>query len=101
MSEIAYASIDPTDSSMNTFIFGVSNIIRGLKPHPMCNLIIEMQVPRNPNDKSYFISYGWTLINVFDLHREVAQGIWRLPLYQSPVQASLDLRDIGALRLVP
>ena len=67
----------------------------------MSKLIIEIQVQRNPNDKMYFVSYGWTLINLFSLQREINQGIWRLPLYQSPVQPSLDMRDIATLKLVP
>ena len=75
-----YAQSDPTDNQMNCVVFGISNILRGMKAHPMSNLVIEMQV-QSARDKSYFVSYGWTLINLFNLQRELNQGIWRLPLY--------------------
>ena len=101
MSDIAYTTTDPTDGDMMAVIFGVSNIVRGLKSHPITNLVVEMQVPRSPTDKTNFISYGWTLINIFNFDREVATGTWRLPLYQAPVQTSLDIRDISTLKLVP
>lgn len=51
-------------------VFGISNILRGMKAHPMSNLVIEMQV-QSPRDKQYFVSYGWTLINLFDLQRDM------------------------------
>ena len=29
------------------------------------------------------------------------KGIWRLPLYQAPLEANLDIRDIDTLKLIP
>jgi hypothetical protein len=42
--DVHYSQVDPTDGTMNVVIFGLSNIIRGLKAHPMSNLVIECQV---------------------------------------------------------
>ena len=67
----------------------------------MTNFIVEMQVPKTASDNTNWVSYGWTILNVFDLKREINSGIWKLPLYQSPVLASLDTRDINTLQRIP
>ena len=40
-------------------------------------------------------------MNVFDFQRELNRGLWRLPLYQCPVNLQLDTRDINTLKLIP
>ena len=82
-------------------MFKQSNIFKGIPPHPMTNFIVEMQVPKTASDNTNWVSYGWTILNVFDLKRDLNSGIWKLPLYQSPVLASLDTRDINTLQRIP
>jgi len=76
------ATVDPTDSNMKYIGIDKSNLIKGIKAHPSCNLVIEVQVPKvnNYNDVTW-VAYGWTIINLFDYKRDVNAGTWRLPLY--------------------
>ena len=37
-------------------------------------------------------------MNLFDVERFLSIGLWRLPLYQAPVNAALDTRDIETLK---
>jgi hypothetical protein len=67
----------------------------------MTNFVVEMQVPKSASNPDTWVSYGWTILNVFDLKREMNSGVWKLPLYQSPVQASIDCRDINTLQRIP
>lgn len=50
------------------------------------------------NDPNWFVSYGWTILPLFDTDRKLLAGIWKLPLYQAPVLTSLDVRDIETLK---
>lgn len=36
-----------------------------------------------------------------DVKLQVNSGVWKLPLYQSPVQATMDCRDINTLQRIP
>jgi len=94
-----YAVRDPTDGLFNAFILGKSNLIKGVQAHASSNIIIEVQVPRpGQADENFFVSFGWTLLNLFDIERRLNAGLFQLPLYQAPVRTGLDVRDIDSLR---
>lgn len=60
-----------------------------------------MQVPKpnGPNDR--FVSFGWTVLNLFDTYYELNRGIFKLPLYVSPTKTDIDIRDIPFLKRIP
>ena len=47
------------------------------------------------------MSFGWTLLNLFDLYYELNRGVFKLPLYISPTKTDLDVRDIPWLKRIP
>jgi hypothetical protein len=59
-------------------------------------------VPK-PNSGKFdkYISYGWTLLNLFDSFYELNRGIFKLPIYMSPTKTDLDVRDIHMLKKIP
>ena len=79
-------TIDPTDASMKYVPINKSNMLKGIKAHPSCNLIIEVQVPKPTEsyEEQQYIAYGFSMINLFDFKRAINAGVWRLPLYQCP-----------------
>ena len=48
-----------------------------------------------------YVSFGWTLLNLFDLYYELNRGVFKLPLYISPTKTDLDVRDIPWLKRIP
>ena len=79
-----------------------SNLLKGIEAHPSCNIILEVQVQQaNQDNEGWFVSFGWTLLNLFDHRRDLDKGVWKLPLYQSPTVAHLDVRDINTLKAIP
>jgi hypothetical protein len=99
MVEGAFATVDPQDSNLKYVSVNKSNLIKGIKGHPSCNLVIEVQVPKiDAYGDTTWVAYGWTILNLFDFKRDVNAGIWRLPLYQCPTLVQLDVRDINTLR---
>lgn len=70
---------------MNMVLFKKSNVIKGISAHPMTNFVVELQVPKSVYEPNVWVSYGWTILNIFDIKRELNAGVWKLPLYQSPV----------------
>ena len=48
----------------------------------------------NTGASDKFVSFGWTILNLFDNYYELNRGIFKLPLYMSPTKADLDVRDI-------
>ena len=76
-------------------MFKISHTIKNVQPHPSSNLIIELQVPKpNTGNTDKFVSFGWTVLNLFDNYYELERGIFRIPIYMSPTQTNLDVRDI-------
>jgi hypothetical protein len=47
------------------------------------------------------VSYGWTLLNLFDSNYNFNRGVFKLPLYTSPTRTDIDIRDIGTLQRIP
>lgn len=93
---------DPEDAERNRVFFNTSHTLKNIKPHPSANLVIEMQVPKpqtSTGDK--FISFGWTVINLFDTYYELNKGKFRLPSYMSPTKVEIDVRDIASLKRIP
>lgn len=86
----------------NRIIFKVFHTLRSIQPHPVSNLVFELQVPK-PNTQSIdkFVSFGWTVINLFDVYYELNRGIFKLPIYQSPTKPDIDVRDIPILKRIP
>ena len=54
-----------------------------------------------PNSQGKFVSYGWTLLNLFDYSYNFNRGIFKLPLYTSPTRTDIDIRDISTLTKIP
>jgi len=48
-----------------------------------------------------YVSYGWTILNVFDIYYELNRGIFKLPLYVSPTKTDIDVRDIHGSKEFP
>lgn len=76
-------TVDPTDSNMKYIGINKSNLLKGIKAHPSCNLVVEVQVPKQDDEwnETNWIAYGWSIINLFDYKRDINAGVWRLPLY--------------------
>lgn len=94
---------DPEDQDKNRIIFREFNQIKNIQPHPSSNLIIEMQVPK-PNtalQNEKYVSYGWTILNLFDIYYDLNRGIFKLPVYMSPTKTDIDVRDIPWLKRIP
>lgn len=47
------------------------------------------------------MSYGWTILNLFDVYYELNRGIFKLPIYMSPTKTDIDTRDIPWLKRIP
>ena len=83
-------------------MFKEFNLIKNIQQHPSSNLVIELQVPKpNTASRDKYVSYGWTVINMFDVYYELNRGIFKLPLYMSPTKADIDIRDIPYLKRIP
>jgi hypothetical protein len=97
--DIHDAEPDPENpNERNRIIFKEVSTIRNVQPHPSSNLIIEIQVPKpNTGSQDKFVSYGWTVLNLFDAKYQFNKGIFRLPIYQSPTKADVDIRDMAGL----
>lgn len=101
--DIHDAEPDPEDQDKNRISFKEFNQIKNIQPHPSSNLIIEMQVPKpsGPPGNEKYVSYGWTVLNMFDIYYELNRGIFKLPLYVSPTRTDIDVRDIPWLKRIP
>jgi hypothetical protein len=44
-----------------------------------------------------FSSIGWTILNVFDHKYELNTGLFDVPIYKSPTETTIDVRDISKL----
>jgi hypothetical protein len=90
---------DPSNMSKNRVFFDKKHILKNVKPHAGNTLIMEFQVRRTdtePGDIRY-ASIGWTLLNLFDTNYELNAGQFKLPIYDTPTQPDLDIRDIPKL----
>jgi hypothetical protein len=58
-------------------------------------------VPKPGAGPDKLVSYGWTVLNLFDSYYELNRGIFKLPLYMSPTKTDLDVRDINQLKRIP
>lgn len=94
--DIHDAEPDPEDPNLkNRIIFREEANIRNVQPHPSANLIFELQVPKpNTGSQDKFISFGWTVLNLFDSQYNFNKGVFRLPIYQSPTRTDIDIRDM-------
>ena len=63
-------------------------------------MLFELQVPK-PGAQDKFISFGWTVINLFDNYYELNKGIYKLPIYISPTKTDIDVRDIAQFKRIP
>ena len=93
---------DPANMARNRVFFDKKHILKNIKPHAGHNLIMEFQVKRTdtePGDVRY-ASIGWTIMNLFDSNYELNTGQFRVPLYLTPTQPDLDVRDIPRLKKV-
>jgi hypothetical protein len=93
---------DPEDQDKNKIMFKEQHTVKNVQAHPSSNLIIEFQVPKPQtasDDK--FVSYGWTILNLFDNNYELNRGIYKIPLYMSPTRTDIDVRDIKLLKRIP
>jgi len=97
--DIHDAEPDPEDpNEKNRIIFRELATIKNIQPHPSSTLIIEIQVPKpNGGSQPKFVSYGWTLLNLFDSNYNFNRGVFRLPIYMSPTRTDIDIRDIATL----
>ena len=97
------AGLDPNNNNLKLVMFNKSNLVKGVEAHPSSNLIIEVQVPRPSaidGAVGTFVSLGWTVFNIFDYNRDLVTGIWKLPIYQAPIEHTIDMRDIDQLKPV-
>eukprot|EP00347_Sterkiella_histriomuscorum_P021982 403332092 len=100
--DIHDAEPDPEDQDKNRIMFKEFNQIKNIQTHPSSNLIIELQVPK-PNSpmQEKYVSYGWTILNLFDIYYDLNRGIFKLPIYMSPTKTDIDVRDIPWLKRIP
>lgn len=98
--DIHDAEPDPEDPDKNRIIFKVSHTLKNVQPHPSSNLIFELQVPK-PGTVDKFISFGWTVLNLFDNYYELNRGIYKMPIYLSPTKTDVDVRDLPDFRRIP
>jgi len=96
MVEAQDAEPDPENKEMNRVMLKVLHTLRQVQPHPSANLVFEIQVPK-PGEPDRFVSFGWTILNLFDSFYDLNRGIFKLPLYASPTRTDLDVRDIPSL----
>lgn len=97
--DIHDGELDPEEPDLNKIMFKEFHTIKNIQPHPSTNLVLEFQVPKPDTGKfDRYISYGWTLLNLFDSFYELNRGIFKLPIYMSPTKTDLDVRDIPMLR---
>lgn len=83
-------------------MFKISHTLKNIQPHPSSNLIIELQVLKpNTGSSDKFVSYGWTVLNMFDVYYELNRGIFKLPLYVSPTKTDIDVRDMQSVKRIP
>jgi len=55
-------------------------------------------VPKpNAGSQPKYVSYGWTLLNLFDSNYNFNRGVFRLPIYMSPTRTDIDIRDVASL----
>lgn len=47
------------------------------------------------------MSYGWTVLNLFDIYYELNRGIFKLPVYVSPTKTDIDVRDMQSVKRIP
>ena len=97
--DIHDAEPDPEDpNEKNRIIFKEFVTIKNIQPHPSSNLIIEIQVPKpNTVSQNKYVSFGWTLLNLFDSAYNFNRGVFRLPIYTSPTKTDIDIRDMTEL----
>lgn len=55
----------------------------------------------NTSTQDKYVSYGWTILNLFDVYYELNRGIFKLPIYMSPTKTDIDTRDIPWLKRIP
>lgn len=102
MVEVHDGEPDPEDQEKNRIMFKEDCIIKSVQPHPSANMIFELQVPKpSTNSTDKYVSYGWTLLNMFDVYYELNRGIFKLPVYMSPTKTDIDTRDIPWLKRIP
>ena len=96
------AETDPEQPDMNRVVYDIGHQIKHVQPHPSANMIIECQVPEKRRDgtEGQNISYGWTVVNLFDYTYDFHIGEYRLPLYKGKTLATIDCRDINTLEPV-
>jgi len=93
--DIHDAEPDPEEpNEKNRIIFREFATIKNIPPHPSSNLVIEVQVPKQGGQDKY-VSYGWTVLNLFNSQYQFNRGIFKMPLYQSPTKADIDIRDLS------
>lgn len=91
---------DPANMARNRVFFDKKHILKNIKPHAGHNIIMEFQVKRTdtePGDVRY-ASIGWSLMNLFDSNYELNTGQFKVPIYHTPTQPDLDVRDIPRLK---
>ena len=99
---IMQSEADPNNMSRNRVFINKKHILKGVKPHAGNNIIMEFQVRRTdtePGDVRY-ASIGWTLMNLFDSNYDLMTGQFKCPLYATPTQPDLDVRDIPKLKKI-
>ena len=100
--------IDPHDCEVesgrtNRCIFGDIRPIYDISANQNALLIIEIQLPKGLDQQGNSIieSYGWTMLDLFDLRKELKRGKFRLPLYETPTDPYIKIHDIKFLQLIP
>lgn len=89
---------DPSNMAKNRVFFNKKHKIKGVKPHAGHNLIMEFQVRMaDASSEVRFASIGWTLINLFSANYELNIGQFKVPLYKTPTEPEIDIRDLGNL----
>ena len=93
---------DPSNVTKNRINFDKKHILKNIKPHTGNNLIMEFQVKRSdtvPGEVRY-ASFGWSIINLFDSNYSLNTGQFKVPLYKTPTQPDIDIRDIGKIKKI-
>lgn len=94
---------DPSNMARNRVNFDKKHILKHIKPHAGHNLIMEFQVRRTdvaPGEVKY-ASIGWSVINLFNSNYDLNIGQFKVPLYKTPTQPEIDVRDISKCHKLP
>ena len=92
--------VQDQSTQKNQCVIYENNNLREIEPNKFTNLIIEVQMPKNPNDEEDYVSLGWTFINLFDVNLQLNRGKFKMPLYAPPIYTNVTKEAVSKLRPV-